>query len=271
MSKKKKSIGNYIGIMNILMLCVCILIFCNLSKTFAANNISPSTIEVISYYSFIENGNKVNYKNIAYGFIVGSDSYIVTSFSNVKGANSVFAKIRISNDSISYLKLYPQDNLFSLYYWQDDQRNIIVFKIKDFTYTSKISINTEPLTDKSKVYYYYDSLGNKNECSISSIVNLYKISWLILNINSQSKIRNGIPFFDKNDKCIGMLIGTNSENSIAYIVTSEHIMNIIYQLYTNYGSTIFKPHINDYLISPDIFNNLSPCSEDEIELLLKVK
>lgn len=242
--------------------------FIKISLTSDSLRVNVPLIEINSFYKFITDEKQTYFKNTFYGFIVGKDSYIITRFSSLKGANYVFAKIPVTKDSFYIIRLYPPKNFFNIYYWQDEQRDVIAFKINDFNYNKGISLNISASNFKGLKTYFYSLAGETFTGFITQTLNMYKSSWLIMKSDYISYLNEGYPIFNENSECIGMTLITNPNLSIGYILSSEHIYNCIYQLSANYGKISFKIQIDDYIITPEIFDNLSPCNYEEVNSLV---
>ena len=227
----------------------------NLFPLSKVNDICSGEIEIKSYYKFGVNDTKSLMKYQSKGLLFGDEGYIVTAFHNIRGAVKVFANITLPSGEIRSVTLYPTKSIYSQYYWIDEQRDLVIFKIEGLFLSSHITLDTdEPQLNDT----LYTLLNNEliPTGKVTNFVDIYLSRWISISIGKDTPLKPGEAVFSKNGKVLGIVL-YRKDNEV-FVITSESIVNTKLQLDNYYGNQFFKKQIDDYLITPDIYANLLP-------------
>lgn len=235
------------------------------SKTNNISDGSGGVINIISYYKVNKNGESIYVKNISKGFIYSRDYYFVTTFSNIKGAELVYAETG-GSDKNKLIKLYPEEDISKTYYFQDEQRDLIIFKLNTFKSEECIIPGDKLPAIGEQLYLRFDSI-TKHTGKVENIIDIIKSQWIVMKFNSENNPLPGTPVINGSNKCSGIVLHTEYLSGFTYVLSSEQIDNAALTLNSNLGTVKLRPQIDDYIMSPYIFSNTIKCSEDEINMI----
>lgn len=236
----------------------------NIWTQFSRSTLENNIVDIDSYYILKIDGKEKIMKNRSKGFTIDDRSLLVTTFNNIKGAKYIYANFRTNKNESTRLKLYPGISTSHLYYWIDEQRDIIIFKIEELTIDSDLSLEEIPPIPGDTLYTI-DNNEKLQLITINQIFDLYTSVILVSDFPCQFDLTPGLPFTNKSQKIIGMLLFIERNGNKIFLISAESIVNAKTQLINKYGSQLLKKQIYDYSVSPEIINSLIPSEILEYE------
>jgi len=225
------------------------------------------------YYD--KNGDPESY-SIGTGFFTGSisDGIFCTAFHVVQGANEVLIDYGynpgiISSDYINLTRVYPLDRK-KKYFWIDESRDLIIFKIPELNTQNSLSLeSTLPTTGEA-----INNLGNTfgdytmklSSGQVSQIRESNMMKWVISEFTGLGGGNSGGPVFNKSGNVIGLVdMQDTRNNTIIWIVPAVYVGYLIDEIGLRGGSQELGKQLDDYVVTPDIYTNLKPYDSEKFK------
>ena len=210
--------------------------------------------------SYIEKNSKIDTMiKTGYGFFINNEVngvLIVTSFNNVKGCEEVFVEYQGNNNKSSQkktlIKVYPYEST-QKYYWFDDSRDIVVFKIPDINPEFSLPVVYDHIElDKELFFPSYDEIKLNGSSTVTYLIKDTFVRWIVASTSIDVVNICGMPVLNREGGVIGMvsIVQLNSENTLIWIVPSKFIGFIVDEIKLNSVPT-FGKQIDDFLLTPD--------------------
>jgi len=225
------------------------------------------------YYN--QKGLPENY-SVGTGFFVGSkeDGTFATALHVVQGANEVLIDYGykpgiMPSDFINLTQAYPLETR-KKYFWVDESRDLIIFKISLLYPEKALSLNTELPLQGEAIHAIGNTFGNYtmkfSSGQISQIVEGSKMKWIISEFTGLGGGNSGGPVLNKYGDVVGLVdMQDTRNNTIIWIVPSLYINFLLEDIKLRSGSSEIGEQLDDMIITPDIYSNLKPYDAEKFK------
>lgn len=238
-----------------------------------SNNVGACITFFGVYYD--SNGNPTG-TSTGTGFFIGDpkNGIFCTAYHVVKGANEViidygYTSGIIPNDFINLTRIFPL-NTSKRYYWLDESRDIIIFKLPGINPPSTLSLNSSLPSQGEMIHTIGNTFGDYtmklSSGQTSQIMQGNMMKWIISEFTGLGGGNSGGPVFNKYGEVVGLVDAMdNRNNTIIWIVPAMYISYMVEDIKTRGDSPEVDKKIDDAIVTPDIYFNLKPYDKDKFK------
>ncbi|MBL7127789.1 MAG: hypothetical protein ISS16_02270 [Ignavibacteria bacterium] len=229
-------------------------------------------------YTVEKNGSKDTLISIGKGFFIEDkeDAMFITNLSTIAGAEKIFIEYGFernvkNKEKLKIFQVYPLITT-KKYYWYDEPRNLIIFKIPDLKPEHTLSLFDGNIYQYEEELFLLtcDSISEISEYEIESFIRDTFINWITIKPQESECLYSGDPVFDKEGLVLGIMeVHIVNNQAQIFVIPSKFINFIIDDIKLSHGFAIVEKKVDDFLMTPEIYLKLIPYDNDKFGKLFK--